>query len=375
MKKHDIINLMKELYLRELIKYKKLPFNIYNEKGQILMYTGDLLTPGKLMELKNATILLYDENFEHKPQEERENPLVVKRRAEKISSNINNHQYVFSIIEEYKEGEAQDITTSNAINRNVPTVETRAQIVTESSVNKTSLFSADTQNYFKQIYAEVIEELENRSYQNALSKVIKVMDTLETEVLKILPEVKYLSQLKLFGDYKYCHALNVAIFAGFLSKSLELNMDIRDVILSGLLHDVGKTRISENIAYKQILYIPEQAEYEKHVIIGYKIIKEIFKLGNVIARPALEHHALQDGSGYPKGIDLNSLTEISKLISVCNFLDNLTSNRTVNNIQNCYEAGKLLLSTGTHKYPIETIYAMSNKYLMNDTTNFNKMIG
>ena len=62
---------MKELYLRELIKYKKLPFNIYNEKGQILMYTGDLLTPGKLMELKNAMILLYDENFEHKSQKER----------------------------------------------------------------------------------------------------------------------------------------------------------------------------------------------------------------------------------------------------------------------------------------------------------------
>lgn len=375
MEKYDIINSMKELYLRELIKYKKLPFNIYNEKGQILMYTGDLLTPGKLMELKNAMILLYDENFEHKSQKERENPLVVKRRAEKDSSNINNRQYGFSILEEDEEGEEQEITTSNAITRNVPTVETRAQIVTESSVNKTSLFSADAQNYFKQIYAEVIEELENRSYQNALSKVIKVMDTLETEVLKILPEVKYLSQLKLFGDYKYCHALNVAIFAGFLSKSLELNMDIRDVILSGLLHDVGKTRISENIAYKQILYIPEQAEYEKHVIIGYKIIKEIFKLGNVIARPALEHHALQDGSGYPKGIDLNSLTEISKLISVCNFLDNLTSNRTVNNIQNCYEAGKLLLSTSTHKYPVETIYAMSNKYLMNDTTNFNEMIG
>ena len=374
MEKYDIINSMKELYLRELIKYKKLPFNIYNEKGQILMYTGDLLTPGKLMELKNAMILLYDENFEHKSQKERENPLVVKRRAEKDSSNINNRQYGFSILEEDEEGEKQEITTSNAITRNVPTVETRTQVVTESSVNKTSLFSEDTQNYFKQIYADVIEELENRSYQNALSKVIKVMDTLETEVLKILPEVKCLSQLKLFGDYKICHALNVAIFAGFLSKSLELNMDIRDVILSGLLHDVGKTRISENIAYKQILYIPEQAEYEKHVIIGYKIIKEIFKLGNVIARPALEHHALQDGSGYPKGIDLNSLTEISKLISVCNFVDNLTSNRTVNNIQNCYEAGKLLLSTGTHKYPVEIIYAMSNKYLMNDTTNFNEML-
>ena len=178
MEKYDIINSMKELYLRELIKYKKLPFNIYNEKGQILMYTGDLLTPGKLMELKNAMILLYDENFEHKSQKERENPLVVKRRAEKDSSNINNRQYGFSILEEDEEGEKQEITTSHAITRNVPTVETRTQVVTESSVNKTSLFSEDTQNYFKQIYADVIEELENRSYQNALSKVIKVMDTL-----------------------------------------------------------------------------------------------------------------------------------------------------------------------------------------------------
>lgn len=370
---------MKELYLRELIKYKKLPFNIYNEKGQILMYTGDLLTPGKLMELKKSMILLYDENFEHKSLRERENPLVKKRKAEKLTGKIektgDKEERIYGYSTKEDDGVETIIKAPTDIPRNVPTIESRVNVIKENSINRISIFSEDTQNYFKQLFGDLMEDLEGRNYSTALNKSIQLMDTLENELGKILTEIKYLSQLKLFGDYKICHSLNVTLFAGFLSKSLELNADIRDVILSGLLHDVGKTRIDSNIAYKQILYIPEQAEYEKHVIIGYKIIKEIFKLGNVIARPALEHHALQDGSGYPKGIDLNGLTEISKLISLCNYYDNLTSNKTQNVVKNGYEAGKILLGTCTQKFPIEMLYAMTNKYLMNDGNNFNEMIG
>lgn len=367
---------MKELYLRELIKYKKLPFNIYNEKGQVLMYTGDLLTPGKLMELKNAMILLYDENFEHKSLLERENPLVKKRKVGNHTPKIENddEERIYGYSTKEDDG-IETIIKAPDIPRNVPTLESRISVIKENSINRTSLFSEDIQNYFKQLFGELMEDLESRNYNSALSKAINLMDTIENELIKIITEIKHLSQLKLFGNYKICHSLNVALFSGFLAKALELNVDLRDVILSGLLHDVGKTRIDENVAYKQILYIPEQAEYEKHVIIGYKIVKEIFKLGNVIARPALEHHALQDGSGYPKGIDLNGLTEISKLISLCNYYDNLTSNRTQNTVKNGYEAGKILLSSGTPKFPVELVYAMTNKYIMNDGNNFNEMIG
>ncbi len=343
------------------------------------MYTGDLLTPGKLMELKKAMILLYDENFERKSLLERENPLVKKRKAEKLTGKIekpeDTEERIYGYSTKEDEGIETIIKTPTSIPRDVPTLDSRVNVIKENSVNRTSLFSEDTQNYFKQLFGDVMEDLEARNYHPALNKVIQLMDILEDELIKIIPEITHLSQLKLFGDYKICHSLNVALFAGFLSKSLELSLDIRDVILSGLLHDVGKTRIDENLAYKQILYIPEQAEYEKHVIIGYKIIKEIFKLGNVIARPALEHHALQDGSGYPKGIDLNGLTEISKLISLCNYYDNLTSNRTQNTVKNGYEAGKVLLSSGTQKFPVELIYAMTNRYIMNDGNNFSEMIG
>ena len=71
----------------------------------------------------------------------------------------------------------------------------------------------------------------------------------------------------------------------------------------------------------------------------------------------------------------NGLTEISKLISLCNYYDNLTSNKTQNVVKNGYEAGKVLLSSGTQKFPVELIYAMTNRYIMNDGNNFSEMIG
>ncbi len=361
---------MKELNLRELVKYKKLPFNIYNEKGHILMYTGDLLTPGKILELKEAKFLIYDENFEKKSLEARENPLVIKRKQQKESSV------------EYSRKFFNEIQSNEASNKNISDIPTYIKdrvndytVTRDLKINKKSVFSSELQLSLKEIYKDIQEELEVRNYPIAQTKFIKLMNLIDNELTKNLSSITHLSQLKLFGEYKNCHALNVALISAFIAtKNQKINVDIKDVILSGLMHDIGKTRIDQNIAYKSVLYIPEQAEYEKHVIIGYKIVKEIFKLGNTIARPALEHHVMLDGSGFPSGLALDNITEISKIIAIINYYDKLTFNRTANVIEYNYEAGKILLNIGAKKYNTELIYDISNKYILNDTSKLSELI-
>lgn len=349
---------MKELNLRELIKYKILPFNIYNEKGQVIMFTGDLLTPGKLIQLKSHDVLLYNENFENRTRLERENPLIRKRRFEE--DEAKTLEYLF-------ENSPSTITYSTP---------ERQPIKKPEEYNLNSIFSKEIQTSLKARYKEILEGLEEKNYETSLNNFISLMNVLVEELDKNIKKITHLSQLKIFGDYEFCHPLNVALMSGFLAKTISsIHIDYKDVILSGLMHDIGKTRIDQDIAYKQTLYIPEQAEYEKHVIIGYKIIKEIFKLGNTIARPALEHHSLLDGSGYPRGIAANEISDISKYILICNFCDNLTSNRTAHHINNFNEAGKVLLSTGAQKLPVDILYSMVNKFMLNDNTDFDKMIG
>ena len=361
---------MKELNLRELIKYKKLPFNVYNEKGQILMYTGDLLTPGKILELKEAKFLIYDENFEKKSLKERENPLVIKRKQ----SQQKALEYSKEILKELDSTE-NSIPSTVEIPSSIIARVNDYTVARDLKINKKSIFSSEMQLSLKEFYKDIMEELEVRNYPIAQTKFIKLMNIIESELQDKISLVNHLSQLKLFGEYQNCNSLNVAIIAGFITlKNPKINADTKDAILSGLMHDIGKTRLDQNIAYKKVLYIPQQAEYEKHVIIGYKIIKEIFKLGNAIARPALEHHVTFDGTGFPKEIVLDNTTEISKIIAVANYYDKLTFNRTPNIVEYTYEARKILLNLGTKNYPADIIYDIANKYILNDTSKLSELV-
>lgn len=372
MQKHAIINTMKELPLKELVKFKKIPFNIYNEKGHILMYTGDLLTPGKLLELREELVLIYDENYQKKSIQARENPLVMKRKLEQENAN---RQQLLNAISNPNDNAQNESEIDTQIPESIKSRINDRTITKDLTINTKSIFSPDLQIEMKEFYRDVYDEIEVQNYVIAQTKFIKLMKVIEHELMSKISSVRHVSQLKLFGNYKNCHELNVAIISAFIAyTNLDINVDIRDVILSGLMHDIGKTRLDENTVYKKVLYIHEQAEYEKHVIIGYKIIKEIFKLGNAVARPALEHHICTDKSGFPKGLTVENMTEISKIIAVANFYDNLTFNRTNDIIVYNYEAGKILLNIGAKKYPANLVFDLANKYILNDTSKLSEII-
>lgn len=334
---------MKEIEVQALVKYKQIPFNVYNEKGQIVIHAGDLLTPGRLIELKNTLVLFYDENYENKPLKDRENQLIKERREREKTIKLEERTY----------GYGSDTPTST------------------SKEEAYFVLSKDTRGLYLSLYREIMEDLENRNYLNVIPKATELTSLMEKEVISKINKIKHLLQLKIQGDYKICHPLNVALFSGFISKVTTSKVDMKAAILSGLLHDVGKTRLDPNIAYKSSLYVSEQANVEKHVIIGYKIIKEIFKLGNTIARPALEHHLYLDSSGYPKEITSYNITDISKILLVCNQIDNISSNRTPKFVNNGYEIGKILLNEGTQKYPADILYTTVNKYLIQDKEKLN----
>lgn len=355
---------MKELKLNELLKFKKLPFNVYNERGQIILYTGDLLTPEKVRELKKADVLIYDENYVKKTKRERENPLVMKRKMSKQKKFIND---LMEKGEDYLSENEKIFSNISAFSNFNSAKDLR--------IDGKSIFSSDIQSSIKDLYSSILNDLKEKDYDKVRTNCLDLTEIISKELTEKLQKIKYLSQLKLLGDFKTCHSLNVAICAGFISiKVPELNVELNDAILSGLLHDIGKTRIDQNIAYKKSLYVLEQAEYEKHVVIGYKIIKELLKFGNKIAVPALEHHVLLDGSGYPKGINLDNITELSKVIALINYYDNITNNRTINVIKYNYEAGRLLLNNGTRQYSSELIHEISNKYILNDRSELSEII-
>ena len=143
------------------------------------------------------------------------------------------------------------------------------------------------------------------------------------------------------------------------------------MLLSALLHDIGKIKIDYQ-GGSAILTMDED-EIREHTIIGYRMIKETFGLSDAIARVALEHHENNDGSGYPRGLSNDFISEYAQIINVANFYDNLACNRTHIPVSNNREALREMLDVGTSRFSPRMLYTFIHMFNYDDIGDFNDM--
>jgi len=136
----------------------------------------------------------------------------------------------------------------------------------------------------------------------------------------------HLSQV---NDYIYTHSLNVSILANVFAKWLHLSdEEIKEVTITGLLHDIGKITIDKNILTKpDKLTDKEYEEVKKHSQYGYSVLLES-DLSDRIKNGVLFHHEKIDGSGYPLGILGEKIPLYAKIICIVDIYDAMTSNRS-----------------------------------------------
>jgi len=124
------------------------------------------------------------------------------------------------------------------------------------------------------------------------------------------------------------HSKRVSEICGAIAK--EMNFDeneINQIKMAGLMHDIGKTGIDENILKKtQKLDAGERMIFERHSEIGYRILSSVNEYSE-IARYVLEHHERWDGNGYPKGLTGEQISLQARILRVADAYDALTSER------------------------------------------------
>jgi len=132
-----------------------------------------------------------------------------------------------------------------------------------------------------------------------------------------------------FDEYTYTHSINVSLLAVILGKHLELDKGtLLQLGLAGMYHDVGKARIPEKILNKPGKLSPSEFQIMKsHTLEGYKIMAPQPDLDPEILRAVVEHHERHDGSGYPRGLTGEQVGRFSRIISVVDVYDALTSRR------------------------------------------------
>lgn len=130
-------------------------------------------------------------------------------------------------------------------------------------------------------------------------------------------------------DSIYAHSLNVALICRQIGKWLKFDDTDLDILtLCGLLHDIGKLKIPEEILNKPSKYTDEEfAMVKMHTQYGYDLLKSL-PLDSHIKKAALSHHERCDGSGYPTGLTQDDTDDYAMIVSIADVYDAMTAARS-----------------------------------------------
>ena len=325
----------------ELSNYKVLPFDLFTENKSKILEAGEVLTPGKLIMLKNY-IRIYAEDFLGETKQIRDGD--EHQNSDKKSQRVFNFSYESLDPEDF-----------------------------DTVINSESSFPLDTQIKIKYFYKKIFDLFIEGFYDDAILKMQSLVTIIRNEIFKQLSKTEKGSRVRFMGEYEICHALNVAVVSGLIARKLEYSQkNLDELLLAALLHDIGKLGMEVHNG-SAILSLNEE-EIANHTIHGYKMIKDKFGLTEPIAKVALEHHENNDGSGYPQGLSNDFITEYSQIVNVANYYDNLAFNRTHILVTNNKEVLRTMLEVGTKRFSAEMLYTFIHMFNYNDLGDFNEMV-
>ena len=129
--------------------------------------------------------------------------------------------------------------------------------------------------------------------------------------------------------YTNGHSLRVAEYSREIAKRMNKSEKEQDnIYYAGLLHDIGKIRVPEEVINKPGKLTDEEYDQIKiHPVTSYHILKDIYE-DKQISMGAKFHHERYDGNGYPNGLKGENIPEIARIIGVADTYDAMASNRS-----------------------------------------------
>jgi putative nucleotidyltransferase with HDIG domain len=167
--------------------------------------------------------------------------------------------------------------------------------------------------------------------------------------------------------YTYGHSERVSQYAVALASSLPdyHEQDLKRLRLSGLLHDVGKINVPEDILMKKDRLLEKEYETIKtHSTAGAQIIERMSRL-QLLKAGVLYHHERWDGTGYPSGLKGRDIPLDARVLAIADAFDAMTTNRSYRKGIKFEEAFyRLELAKGTQFDPwlIESLKDVKNRF-------------
>ena len=212
---------------------------------------------------------------------------------------------------------------------------TSVHIKAEAEIEQEESPAQARQRVFADGYEELIKNVraafESMRYlkKAPIGELQQVAQTSIYSLVSIPGALNCLHTIKRRNDYTYSHSVHVATISGILGNWLGYGQEeLKELILAGLLHDIGKTQVPLEILNKPGKLLPEEMKImRKHTTRGFQLIQDFPDVSPGVMYGILQHHERLDGSGYPLGTTDEKIHPFAKIIAVADIYDAMTTDR------------------------------------------------
>ena len=196
---------------------------------------------------------------------------------------------------------------------------------------------------------DVVRGLHSKAF-TSLAKHVDPYETVVTEIGLMLDDLLTadvldgLNAIKMHDDFILQHSVDVCVTGLLIGKRMQLeSRDPRMLALGCLVHDIGKILIDREIIQKRAaLTCGEWVKMQSHAQLGYLMLRSSGSPQDLLAHHvAYQHHARQDGQGYPRGLmgsnseprslqgryKSGEMLQIAQIAAVANIYEALSSPR------------------------------------------------
>ncbi len=230
------------------------------------------------------------------------------------------------------------------------------------------LFSRDAhQKRARKIVKEarnLAKKLLNQTFDGKLVEVEELnawADELIESVLVDSDALQCVSALRSKDQYLLEHSVNVACLLVTFGKHLGLDRQmLKELAVGGIVHDIGKIKVDNNILHKPGRLNAEEFELMKMHQVYAKDMKTVKSLSQVSRDVCLMHHEKLDGTGYPTGLKADEIPLHGRMSAIVDIYDALTADRVYKKAMSSAEAFKVLLSLTPNHLDRELVYKFIN---------------
>lgn len=194
----------------------------------------------------------------------------------------------------------------------------------EKDLEKAKTLHKSTQEYIEQAFTVLRNgaELHVDSAKEAVSDLVE-------QVMQNPDAMVWLCQLKEKDKYTAVHSVNVCILSLAFGRQLKLTEAELNILgLGGLLFDIGKSRISDEVLKKpDSLNEDEYLLMKAHSYLGFAMLEENKNIPEEVLDIVLNHHERLNGMGYPNSRKGNEISHFTRIVSIVDAFDAMTSDR------------------------------------------------